>query len=103
MVRATQKKTSGTQKSIVGDALRFEAAKLESLFLVLDAVAWMDTPNAKQVAQFAGLDPRTVGKLLKNAAQIGLVEGISSGYALKVPYPYRGSKIRKRQLYESLW
>jgi hypothetical protein len=74
---------------------RFEAAKLESLFVVLDAVAWLETPTTAQVAQFAGIDPRTAGKLLKNAVQIGLVDNIASSYALVLPYPYKGSKDQK--------
>jgi hypothetical protein len=55
---------------------RFEPAKLDSLFAVLDAIAWLDTPGTAQVAQFAGIDPRTAGKLLKNACQIGLVDEV---------------------------
>ncbi|MDW6025670.1 toll/interleukin-1 receptor domain-containing protein [Mesorhizobium sp. BAC0120] len=80
---------------------RFEAAKLDSLFVVLDAVAWLDAPSNGQVAQFAGIDPRTAGKLLKNACQIGLVERLGliesteSGYALALPYPYKGSQEQK--------
>lgn len=74
---------------------RFEPAKLDSLFVVLDAIAWLDTPNTKQIAQFAGIDPRTTGKLLKNACQIELADGVGSGYALVLPYPYKGSKEQK--------
>jgi hypothetical protein len=74
---------------------RFEPAKLDSLFVVLDAIAWLDTPGTAQVAQFAGIDPRTAGKLLKNACQIGLAEAIGSGYALVLPYPYKGTKDQK--------
>lgn len=74
---------------------RFEPAKLDSLFVVLDAIAWLDTPGTAQVAQFAGIDPRTAGKLLKNACQIGLVDAVGSCYALVLPYPYRGSKDQK--------
>lgn len=74
---------------------RFEPAKLDSLFVVLDAIAWLDTPDTTQVAQFAGIDPRTAGKLLKNACQIGLVDAVGSCYALVLPYPYKGSKDQK--------
>lgn len=75
---------------------RFEPAKLDSLFVVLDAIAWLDTPGTAQVAQFAGIDPRTAGKLLKNALQIGLADAIGSGYALVLPYPYKGSQDQKQ-------
>lgn len=74
---------------------RFEPAKLDSLFVVLDAVAWLETPSTSQVAQFAGVDPRTAGKLLKNAIQVGLVDSVGNGYALVLPYPYKGSKEQK--------
>jgi hypothetical protein len=56
------------------NGLRFEAAKLDSLFEVLDAVAWMGSPTCKQTAQFAGVDPRTAGKLLKNGLVLGVLE-----------------------------
>jgi hypothetical protein len=55
----------------------------------------MDTPTSGQVAQFAGIDPRTAGKLLKNACQIGLLDIVSTGYVLALPYPYKGSKDQK--------
>lgn len=75
---------------------RFEPAKLDSLFVVLDAIAWLDTPTSGQVAQFAGVDPRTAGKLLKNAVQIGLVDSLSHGYVLVLPYPFKGSHDQKQ-------
>lgn len=75
---------------------RFEAAKVDSLFSVLDAIAWLDTPSTSQVSQFAGIDPRTGGKLLKNACQIGLVDTVGAGYALVLPYPYKGSQEEKQ-------
>jgi hypothetical protein len=75
---------------------RFEAAKVDSLFSVLDAIAWLDTPSTNQVSQFAGIDPRTGGKLLKNACQIGLVDTVGAGYALVLPYPYKGSQVEKQ-------
>jgi hypothetical protein len=79
--------------------LRFEPAKIDSLFVVLDAIAWMDAPTAAQVAQFAGIDPRTAGKILKNALQIGLVDQISDrAYALVLPYPYKGSLDQKQSI-----
>jgi hypothetical protein len=75
---------------------RFEAAKVESLFSVLDAIAWLETPSTKHVSQFAGIDPRTAGKLLKNACEIGLVDAVGGGYALVLPYPYKGSTEQKQ-------
>lgn len=78
------------------NSLRFESAKIESLYPVLDGIAWMDSPSSSAIAQFAGIDPRTAGKLLKNAVQIGLVDEISSRtYSLALPYPYEGSPEQK--------
>lgn len=79
-------------------ANRFEPVKLDSLFVVLDAIAWLDTPTSAQVAQFAGIDPRTAGKLLKNAVQIGLVDTLADGYLLVLPYPYKGSVDQKESV-----
>jgi hypothetical protein len=57
-------------------SVKFESVNIDSLFPVLDAVAWLDMPNAKQITQFTGLDPRIVGKLLKNSLTIGLVQSV---------------------------
>lgn len=88
-------KRSGKQAPSGASTHRFEPAKLDSLFVVLDAIAWLDAPSTAQVAQFAGIDPRTAGKLLKNACQIGLADAVGSGYVLVLPYPYKGSKDQK--------
>lgn len=91
VVKTQSHKTAATRSS----NHRFEPAKLDSLFIVLDAIAWLNTPGTAQVAQFAGIDPRTAGKLLKNACQIGLTDAVGSGYALVLPYPYKGTKDEK--------
>lgn len=90
--KATKKKATGKGK---GSPHRFEPAKIDSLFVVLDAVAWLDMPNSGEIAQFAGIDPRTAGKLLKNARQIQLVEQLGDRYSLVLPYPYKGSPEQK--------
>ncbi len=59
-------KTSPTKRQ--KPTVRFEAVKIDPLFEVLDAVAWLDSPSSKDIAQFAGIDPRTAGKLLKMLA-----------------------------------
>jgi hypothetical protein len=80
-------------------SLRFEAVKIDPLFEVLDAVAWLDSPSTKQIAQYANLDPRTAGKLLKNARLIGLVPSPDDDtYVLAQPYPYKGSLDEKRNV-----
>lgn len=77
----------------------FARARLDPLFVVLDAVAWMDAPTCQEVAQFADIDRRTAAKLLKNAIQIGLADRIGkSQYTLVMPYPYRGSIEQKRSV-----
>jgi hypothetical protein len=80
-------------------ALRFESVKIEPLFEVLDAVAWLDSPSTKQIAQYADLDPRTAGKVLKNARLIGLVQAPDDDtYVLAQPYPYKGTLDEKRNV-----
>ena len=62
----------------------------------LDAIAWLDSASTQGVAQFAGVDPRTAGKLIKNAREIGLVESPDgTRYHLAFPYPYKGSPAQK--------
>jgi len=97
VTRTTTKKTLSKKRPLgTSNSHRFEPAKLDSLFVVLDAIAWLDAPTSGQVAQFAGIDPRTAGKLLKNANQIGLVATEASGYVLVLPYPYKGSQDQKQ-------
>lgn len=88
-----KKKTSPTKSTH-----RFEPVKLDSLFLALDAVAWLDAPSGSVVGQFSGIDPRTAGKLLKNATQIGLVDNMGTGYVLALPYPYKGTTEQKKDV-----
>lgn len=89
MVKASAQKLKPT--------LRFEAVKIDPLFEVLDAVAWLDGPSVKEIAQFAGIAPATAGKLLKNAVLIGLLESLDgSTYLLAQPYPYKGSIEQKK-------
>lgn len=75
----------------------FQAANIEALFPVLDALAWLDFPDTSQVAQFAGIDPRTAGKLLKNCLSIGIAQtAAKEGFALTTPYPYKGDIEQKK-------
>lgn len=80
-------------------SIRFESVKLDALFEVLDAVAWLPSPSAKDISQFANIDPRTAGKILKNARLIGLVETPDDqGFVLSAPYPYKGSQAQKESV-----
>jgi hypothetical protein len=79
--------------------IRFETVKINGLFEVLDAVAWMDSPRVNEIAQYADVDPRTAGKILKNAILIRLVQSADdSSYVLAQPYPYKGSPEEKRNV-----
>jgi len=79
--------------------MRFEAVKIDPLFEVLDAVAFIDSPATKDIAQYAGIDGRTAGKLLKNARLIGLVQSPDGNtYVLAQPYPYKGTPDEKRKV-----
>lgn len=94
-ILALKPKSKATRKAPC--SIRFEAARLDSLFGVLDALAWLDFPDVSEVSQFAGIDPRTGGKLLKNAVTVGLVETINeSRYSLLVAYPHKGELEQKR-------
>ncbi|MFZ0863841.1 MAG: toll/interleukin-1 receptor domain-containing protein [Candidatus Sulfotelmatobacter sp.] len=78
---------------------RFESVNIDSLFGVLDAVAFITTPTTKSISQFAGIDPRTAGKLLKNARLIGLIDSAGGdSYLLSQPYPFRGTSDQKRRV-----
>jgi hypothetical protein len=79
--------------------LRFESVKIDSLFEVLDATAWLDSPTGASIAQFANIDPRTAGKILKNAKQIGLITSVDGAtYMLSQPYPYKGTAEQKNSV-----
>jgi hypothetical protein len=76
--------------------IRFEPVKIDPLFEVLDAIAFLDSPDTKAIAQFADIDPRTAGKILKNARLIGLVQSPEdTTYVLAQPYPYKGTREEK--------
>ncbi|UPG94307.1 toll/interleukin-1 receptor domain-containing protein [Luteibacter aegosomatissinici] len=92
---AKQSAVTRTKKPKGPTTPRFEPVKLDDLFVALDAIAWLDSPNITQVAQFAAVDRRVAGKLLKNASQIGLAEQVGGGYVLSLPYPFKGSKEQK--------
>lgn len=91
------KQATVKKKSTVKCSLSFEPANIDSLFPVLDALAWLDLPDVKQIAQFAGIDGRTVGKHLKNCLTIGIVQTADkANYALALAYPYKGSRDQKQ-------
>ena len=90
MVKAIKKKTTSP-------ALKFESVNLDSIFPTLDAIAWLDLPSLKSISQFAGIDPRTTGKILKNCIQIGVIQNVGEdSFTLTSPYPYKGSAEQKK-------
>lgn len=94
-VKIVSTKPAARAQSKTANQHKFEAVRLETLFPVLDAIAWIGHPTTSQVAQFAGIDPRTAGKLVKNAVQINLIENGEEGHSLNLPYPYKGSHEQK--------
>lgn len=91
MAKATPKAT----KSV----LRYEAVKIDPLFEALDAIAFIDGPTVKAIAQYANIDARTAGKLLKNARLIGLVGSPDDlTFVLCQPYPFKGTLDEKRNV-----
>lgn len=86
-----------TVKSANSTAIKFEAVNLDSIFPTLDAIAWLDLPSLKSISQFAGIDPRTAGKVLKNCIQIGVIQSVGQDtFTLTSPYPYKGSIEQKK-------
>jgi hypothetical protein len=74
----------------------FQAANMDTLYPVLDSLAWLDLPSLKMISQFAGIDSRTTGKLLKNCVRIGVVQQPTGDtYVLALPYPYQGTLEQK--------
>lgn len=86
---------SSTKTQTNKSALRFESVNFDRTFEVLDGIAFLNMPDLKTVSQFAGIDPRTAGKILKNAITIGIVSEIDGFFSLSLPYPYKGSKEQK--------
>jgi len=77
---------------------------LESIFDVLDAIAWMSNATSTKIAQFTSMDPRTVGKVLKNGLTLEILDRVDDEYALRLPYPSKGSEDEKKAvLRESLY
>jgi hypothetical protein len=76
-------------------SVRFESVQIDSIYPVLDAISWLNLPDIKQIAQFSALDPRTVGKILKNISMVELINQSGDQYSLAQPYPYKGTPEQK--------
>jgi hypothetical protein len=85
------------ERATTTPSIRYET-KLDALFEVLDAVAWLSSPTPKEIAQFANIAPRASGKILKNARLIGLAETPDDcTFVLATPYPFKVLSIRKER------
>ncbi len=93
--RNTAPKPTSKKKAV--SSLKFEAVNLDSIFPTLDAIAWLDLASVKSISQFAGIDPRTAGKIIKNCIQIGIIQNLGEDtFVLTSPYPYKGSAEQKK-------
>jgi hypothetical protein len=85
--------------SVQKPRIRFEAVKFDPFFEVLDAVAFVDGPTTNAIAQYANIDGRTAGKLLKNARLIGLVQSPDDEtYVWGSRTPHKGTADEKRKV-----
>lgn len=77
-------------------SFEFQSVHINSLFPVLEALSWLNPASMMQIAQFAGIDSRTAGKLIKNCIIIGIVQKVADdAYAITMPYPFKGSTDQK--------
>ena len=76
-------------------SLKFEPVGIDSMLAVLDAISWIGNPTSTTISQFTGGDPRTVGKVLKNALTLGIIEPFDDLFSLTLPYPPKGSRNEK--------
>jgi len=90
------KKSSSSGHSQKQCSLRFEPVAIDSMISVLDAVSWVDGATAKTISQFSDVDPRTVGKVVKNCLTLGLLEGVGEALSLRLPYPPKGTAEEKK-------
>ncbi|CAN5642714.1 hypothetical protein BH20VER1_BH20VER1_05470 [soil metagenome] len=102
--RTKASRTASRQRRGADCSLKFNPVALGSIFDVLDAVAWMSNATPSKISQFANIDPRTVGKVLKNTVTLGITEHLNGEFSLRLPYPPKGSEDEKKAvLKESLY
>ncbi len=65
------------------------------MLLVLDAISWIDNSTQKSITQFTAVDPRTVGKVIKNGLTLGIIDSFDDTFSLSLPYPPKGSRTEK--------
>lgn len=90
-------KTQSIKKSVSRKdcSLKFEPVGIESMLAVLDAISWIDSPKQKTIVQFAAVDPRTVGKVIKNCVTLRIIDSFDDVFTLNLPYPPKGSRTEK--------
>jgi hypothetical protein len=90
------KKSTPTRRSKKECSLRFEPVAIDSMISVLDAASWVDGATAKTISQFSDVDPRTVGKVVKNCLTLELLEVVGEALSLRLPYPPKGTTEEKK-------
>jgi hypothetical protein len=77
-------------------SLKLDSVKISNLLAVCDAVSWLDHPTPAEIAQFANIDARTVGKVSKNGRILGLFDIFAGDrHRLTFAYPPKGSDAEK--------
>src|SRR5438067_604294 len=89
-------RTTSERSTVLGRAFRIEPINVDSVFSVLDAVSWLGDADVGRIAQFAGVDARTAGKVVKNCVLFRLVNRKNANFSMAVPYPFKGSKDEKK-------
>lgn len=78
-------------------SLRLEPVRISNLIATCDAISWLDHPTPPEIAQFANIDSRTVGKVSKNGKTLGLFDVFAGDrHRLTFAYPPRGTDEEKR-------
>lgn len=87
------------KKNSYACSMRFESGRIADFLSVLDAVAWTNCPDRKQISQFTGLELKTTDKLLSNGILLGLLDSFNGElYSLVPPYPFKGTIAQKRSV-----
>lgn len=102
--KETKDSNEGAHKHGKACSMRFEPGDIKDFLSVLDAVAWINCPDKKQVSQFAGLEAKVTTAMLANGILLGLLDSFDGElYSLVPPYPFKGTLTQKRSVvHESL-
>lgn len=77
-------------------SLKLDSVRLSNLIAVCDAISWLDHPTPSEIAQFADIDARTVGKVSKNGRTLCLFDVFAGDrHRLTFAYPPKGNETEK--------